>query len=247
MTFLDNKYTRWYYKIIEHRRCNPFDGYKECHHIIPKCMNGSNSKDNLVDLSAREHFICHLLLTKMISKNSQDRFKMIKALSMMMCESETRNKRYVPSSRIYQYIREQVSEAWKGRVFSSEHRQKLSISGMGRVPWNKGKTPSDEYRQRMSDSHKGKKAAPETRKKMSDIHKGRKHTPEAKMKMSIAAKNRTPEHKEKLSIKAKNRTPEHKEKLSVSKKGKNNPMYGVIPWNKGKRKTQDNSLEDFFS
>jgi len=38
--------------------------YYENHHIIPKCMGGSNKKDNLVKLTAREHFICHWLLFK---------------------------------------------------------------------------------------------------------------------------------------------------------------------------------------
>jgi len=48
---------------------NKILGYSELHHIIPKCMNGTNEKDNLVYLSAREHFICHLLLTKIYPNN----------------------------------------------------------------------------------------------------------------------------------------------------------------------------------
>jgi hypothetical protein len=39
-------------------------GYVERHHIVPKCMNGLDEKDNLVFLMAREHFIAHLLLIK---------------------------------------------------------------------------------------------------------------------------------------------------------------------------------------
>ena len=42
----------------------PDSEYKERHHIIPKCMNGSNDKDNLIDLYAKEHFIAHKLLAK---------------------------------------------------------------------------------------------------------------------------------------------------------------------------------------
>ena len=38
------------------------DKYKERHHIIPKCMGGTNDKDNLIDLYAREHFEAHRLL-----------------------------------------------------------------------------------------------------------------------------------------------------------------------------------------
>ena len=36
--------------------------YKERHHIIPKCIGGTNDEDNLIDLYAREHFIAHKLL-----------------------------------------------------------------------------------------------------------------------------------------------------------------------------------------
>ena len=38
-------------------------GY-EIHHIVPRSVGGTNDIDNLVKLSYREHFIAHLLLTK---------------------------------------------------------------------------------------------------------------------------------------------------------------------------------------
>lgn len=38
------------------------EGYKERHHIIPKCMGGSNAEENLIDLTGQEHFIAHKLL-----------------------------------------------------------------------------------------------------------------------------------------------------------------------------------------
>ena len=60
-------YKKIYDTIIEKRKEKPFVGYTECHHILPRCLGGNDDNDdndNLVDLSAREHFICHLLLTK---------------------------------------------------------------------------------------------------------------------------------------------------------------------------------------
>ena len=53
--------------------------YTEKHHIIPKCMGGTNDKSNLVKLTAREHYIAHKLLTK-IYPNSP---KLLLAHSMM--------------------------------------------------------------------------------------------------------------------------------------------------------------------
>jgi len=78
--YLQNKYTAWYYNIINYAKSRTLlpDVYTEKHHIIPKSLGGDNSKDNLVKLTAKEHFICHLLLPKMVEINVQK--KMIFAL-----------------------------------------------------------------------------------------------------------------------------------------------------------------------
>lgn len=64
--FLDNKYTNTYLKIVQRRKSLPLEGYVEKHHILPKSLGGLNDISNIVELSAREHFVCHLLLTKMV-------------------------------------------------------------------------------------------------------------------------------------------------------------------------------------
>lgn len=38
------------------------DEYHEQHHIVPRCMNGTNDEENLIDLYAREHYEAHRLL-----------------------------------------------------------------------------------------------------------------------------------------------------------------------------------------
>lgn len=52
----------------------------EAHHIIPKCLGGDNSKENLVVLTPREHFIAHLLLCKIYPDN----LKVLNAFFIMM-------------------------------------------------------------------------------------------------------------------------------------------------------------------
>ena len=53
--FIDN--------IIESRgRHGCGEEYHEVHHIIPKCIGGSNDESNLIDLFAKEHFEAHRLL-----------------------------------------------------------------------------------------------------------------------------------------------------------------------------------------
>lgn len=41
----------------------------EIHHIIPKCLGGTNDSFNLVRLTYREHFIAHKLLVKIYKDN----------------------------------------------------------------------------------------------------------------------------------------------------------------------------------
>ena len=64
--FLNNKYTNYYFKMINKGfKYKPNNGYYERHHIIPKSIGGSDSSSNLIYLTARQHFLCHLLLLKM--------------------------------------------------------------------------------------------------------------------------------------------------------------------------------------
>ena len=78
--------------------------YYENHHIIPRSLNGSNSSENLVLLTAREHFICHWLLVKIFPKGSDERRKMLFALWSMRRNPTQTNNRYL-NSRTYEKLR----------------------------------------------------------------------------------------------------------------------------------------------
>ena len=75
MNYIDNKYTRLYYKLILKAQQTPTAGVTEKHHIIPRCMGGSNKKDNIVNLSIKEHRVCHRLLLKMIPPDTKPKTK----------------------------------------------------------------------------------------------------------------------------------------------------------------------------
>lgn len=49
------------------RDCSKIIG--EWHHIIPKCMNGTDDPNNLVKLTYKEHYFCHYLLIKIYPNN----------------------------------------------------------------------------------------------------------------------------------------------------------------------------------
>ena len=81
-------------------------GYKERHHIIPKCMGGTDDVSNLIELTAEEHFVAHQLLVKL---NPQNR-KLINALSKM-CSSSSKNKR---TNKWYGWIRKRFATSVSG-------------------------------------------------------------------------------------------------------------------------------------
>lgn len=99
-------YKRIYDSIIVARQTISFAGYTETHHIIPRCLGGSDDKSNLVELSAKEHFLCHLLLTKIYSSGPVH-YKMLNAFLMMLVKGNGQ-QRFI-TSRSYQHIREKYS------------------------------------------------------------------------------------------------------------------------------------------
>jgi hypothetical protein len=196
--FIENKYTKIYYSIIYNAKAKSRikgDMYYENHHIKPKSLGGNNDKDNLVLLTPREHFICHLLLAK-ITLDS-DRIKMIYALRRLA------NSNIVLNSRQYDVVRNLHISVLKSIPKSEEHKKKISEA-------NKGRKLTREHREKLrkpkTEEHKDKLRKPklnsenmgryerteETRRKMSESHIGlqfgeknpmfgKKHTEEVKL------------------------------------------------------------------
>ena len=130
--YLQNKYTKWYFNIVENAKNRTIDGYTEKHHVTPKSLGGDNSKENLVKLTAREHFICHWLLTKMLIGKSK--YKMLYALRLL-------NGNYKQNSRVYEYTKQIV----RGSM-PLETKIKISNTMKGRPAHNKGKPCNNKIR-----------------------------------------------------------------------------------------------------
>lgn len=177
--YLQNKYLQWYYSIVTRAKSRtlPIDTYVEKHHIVPKSLGGSNAKDNLVKLTAREHFICHLLLPKFTS--GKDQISMLHAAWRMCCKSNKGNNKrdYRITSSIYELLRKQRVAHLKtltgelspnfgrktGRVskdFTPEWRAKISSSRKGKSSWNKGIARTPEEKAKMSTTKKAKAGTP---------------------------------------------------------------------------------------
>jgi len=98
--FIKNKYYTWYYNIVKTAQNRPaLSGYVEHHHIIPRCIGGTD--ENIVPLTAREHFILHILLTKFTS--GQSYYKMLYA-AVGMRRARNYQDRYI-NSRLYETIK----------------------------------------------------------------------------------------------------------------------------------------------
>lgn len=118
--FLDNRYTKVYYRIINQALSRTYkkvkdDGYQK-HHIIPKCIGGTDSADNLVILSYKEHRVCHCLLIKMQLTKSAE-IKMRHAYGFFNKNSRYNGPRYkrgkdniFSSKEIVEQVRKRMKE-----------------------------------------------------------------------------------------------------------------------------------------
>jgi hypothetical protein len=133
MIFINNKYTIWYDSLINRAKNRTIYGYTEKHHITPRSLGGTDDNDNLVKLTPKEHFVCHLLLTKMTIGNA--RYKMNFALHMLSNANNIGDGRYIPSSRMYDLSRRLYKEAldnyWTDEK-RKEHADKIRPTVIGR-------------------------------------------------------------------------------------------------------------------
>ena len=167
---LPNKYTKWYCQIVDRaqkrtkirKEANKLFGYSESHHILPKSlkMGGEKDKENIVFLTAREHFICHWLLIKMIREIEFKR-KMAYALHKMLHSKNKFQNRYIPKSKTYELVRVEVNSKLTGEKRgpnSVESNKQRSLTMMGQ---NSG-PKSESHRLKLAMANIGKKRLKES-------------------------------------------------------------------------------------
>jgi len=168
-------YTRIYNQIIEHAQTHKLEGYIEKHHIVPKCMGGLDVKENIVELTAREHFLCHMLLCEIYPQE----YKLKHALFLMAIgKQKVKEKTYVIGSRVYERLKEEYSTMLTGKKQSQETKNKKSKSMLS--VWD-GKTKEEmsEIGQKIWSTRRKNgtdKIQPEHAEKISQSLKGRKIT-----------------------------------------------------------------------
>ena len=158
-------------------------GYVERHHVIPRCMGGLEDANNIVVLTAEEHFVAHQLLVKMHPGH-----KGLVWAASAMCGSPQRTCR---TNKLYGWLRRRfavmMSESQKGRVFSAETREKMAAAKRGK---KHGPRPA-QWRENIAKGRTGIPHTEAAKEKMSKARRGVKIGPmseESKRKKSESMK-----------------------------------------------------------
>lgn len=188
--------------------------YYEKHHIIPRCMGGSDDPDNIVLLLPEEHYLAHQLLIKMtLYKESIHWGKLVYSANMMTIGNNRNNKSY---GWIKRHLAEIKSKKFKGKAQSSEHieSRRNKIKGLKRSDEAKRKiseakkgikrnwSPSEEHKKAIRESLKDYRHSEETKKKITGRKPGTPMSEEQKQAISKhhSGKTLSKETREKMSI-----------------------------------------------
>lgn len=102
-------YNKHYTQLINKAKTRKLLGYKEKHHVIPKCMGGTDSSTNLVILTPEEHYLAHLLLVKMYPDNNS----LVYAANNMTVST---NKHKRSNNKRYGWLKRKYQEICKNRI-----------------------------------------------------------------------------------------------------------------------------------
>jgi hypothetical protein len=99
-------YKKHYDSLITKSRLRTFESteYREKHHIVPRCMGGSDDPENIVELTPEEHYVAHQLLVKMHPKHSGLVWAALQMSGHSMNNERSNNKIYGWLKRRHQNI-----------------------------------------------------------------------------------------------------------------------------------------------
>lgn len=173
---------------ISENRTKSNDVYYERHHILPKSLGGSDRKSNLVLLTAKEHYICHLLLVKIFRFDEKKRKTAMKAVLMMkpfyFHKNRNFNSYHFTKIKNTLYGEGGLSRGANHHRYGKKHslETKQKISEKQKIVANTkeskdrrkklAKNKSKEEREFIRNKILGQKRTDEQKKKMSESHKG---------------------------------------------------------------------------
>jgi hypothetical protein len=147
--------------------------YYERHHAIPKWLDGTDTKDNLVLLTAKEHFIAHLLLWKFY----RDRPSALAFHKMTKSQNLLQDRKFTSSqfekARLA-FVETQTGDKNWSRINGSPNKGKPSVNKgktLGKRDWVSGENnpaKKPENKLKISQALKGKKKSPEHLQKLNE-------------------------------------------------------------------------------
>lgn len=162
------------------------DGYKEIHHIKPKSIGGLDSSENLIALTAREHFIAHVLLAKIYGGGLW--------FAVLAMAGGANRKEIYAKGRMYEVAKKENAKvrriAMTGSKANSETKEKIKYSLVGNK--NASGKRTDKTKVNISKSLIGRKLSQEHTAKVrlnaigNKSTTGQKASEETRRKMSIA-------------------------------------------------------------
>lgn len=145
-------YNKIYDALISRSVNRTIDGYVERHHIVPRCMDGGDNKENIAILTPEEHFLAHQLLVKIYPDNPG----LVYALARLSA-----GKSQIRNNKLYGWIKRRLAEVrsdamlgnniWLGRKHSDASKKKISTSLKNRK--GKGIEKSDKGKPNPNKSH----------------------------------------------------------------------------------------------
>jgi len=139
-----SKYQVWYDAIIDRARTRKLNCYSEWHHIKPRSHGGNDDPSNLVELTYREHFLAHWLLTKLHSGGHLRRMQL--ALSAMTMNSPGKHERDIrpwqtEAARLaldWLEVDAEADEIWRNR-FTEARKQTIELRFNREMQWRRGR------------------------------------------------------------------------------------------------------------
>jgi len=210
-------YLKIYNNLIEKSKNRVLVCYTEKHHIVPKCIGGSDDISNLASLTPEEHFVAHQLLVKIYpheknliyacvrmthhTTNNRINNKLYGWLKRKKAETVSKQMR-----KMWEQRHQELVSKFKKYVNSEEGKKQRSISG--KLSWENSPI---ERKQQIKDLQK--KYNNEVSKRNKELWK----TEEYRIKMS----KRKPRGSDGSKLKEKWADPVWRQKMLEARKRKN--------------------------
>lgn len=145
----------------------------EIHHITPRCLGGTDDKENLIKLKIRDHYYVHLLLAQAFKQ-----FRGLAVASMLMSSGVSTSEEYEVSRSLFLEHQKEVAST-RNKLWCSMYKgedeeicvKRSDIELYTSQGYQIGMSPA--HRRKLGDSHRGLIHSEESNRKKSESNKGK--------------------------------------------------------------------------